>query len=363
MTIKPRLPRLEYFESEPLSASKLRDEPDWSLVERITGRKCPETVNLRTLSRMTQTELGKTLGLTDGQTKKLSAALVLGERLAYAGIERGEFIRKGEDVFRIFQGRMKDAKKEGFYAISMDQKHKVIDIHRISEGTLSMCPVHPREAFNPIIRDSAAAVIFLHNHPSGDPSPSQDDHSLTVRLEEAGKLLGIRVLDHIVVGEETFVSFRDRGLLGDEAEKASRAAEGYGCREDPDSPGDRGKSVRTFLVDHREKVEGGHAPDYTGLVVIGKTPHKVDLWKDGQIQIARRGSDRFTAVGSGRLVPSGPGELTGTIPVQTDRNVRTSVELGIRGVGEGTPVRLSVKERRIEKTLDRTSPPERGISR
>jgi len=200
------------LKSESLSPSKLRDEPDWALVERITGKKCPENVNILQLSRMTPAELRETLGLTDIQGKRLGAALVLGERLANDPVERGESIRSGESVYRIFHARMKDAKKEGFYAITLNQKHQVIDFHRISEGTLSMCPVHPRETFSPAIRDAAAAVIFMHNHPSGNPEPSTDDWSLTERLSAAGKLLGIRVLDHVVIGAGAFVSLRDRGF-------------------------------------------------------------------------------------------------------------------------------------------------------
>jgi len=234
MSRKQFLPGMEFFESEALSVSTLRDEPDWVLVERITGKKCPETVNLRTLSRMTQAELRETLGLSDVQGKKLGAALVLGERLANEAIERGMSINGAKDVFRIFRGQMKDAKKEGFYAVTLDQKHQAIDIHQISEGTLSMCPVHPREAFNPIIRDSAAAVIFLHNHPSGNPEPSKDDYMLTERLAEAGKLLGIRVLDHVVIGDGAFSSLRDLGAFREER-GMSQAAESYGSRESSQS--------------------------------------------------------------------------------------------------------------------------------
>jgi DNA repair protein RadC len=225
---------MEFFESEPLFSSKLRDEPDWALVERITGKKCPETVSLRGLSRMTQTELKETLGLTDLQGKKLGAALILGERLANEAIERGMSINNAKDVFRIFRGQMKDAKKEGFYAVTLDQKHQAIDIHQISEGSLSMTLVHPREAFNPVIRDSAAAVIFMHNHPSGNPDPSKDDHMLTARLAEAGNLLGIRVLDHVVIGDGAFVSLRDLGAFREE-HGMSHAAEGYGSRESSQS--------------------------------------------------------------------------------------------------------------------------------
>ena len=226
MSRRQFLPGMEFFESEPLFSSKFRDEPDWVLVERITGKKCPETVSLRNLSRMTQAELRETLGLTEVQGKKLGAALILGERLASEAIERGTIINCAKDVFRIFSGPMKDSKKEGFYAVTLDQKHQTIDLHRISEGTLSMCPVHPREAFHPIIRDSAAAVIFLHNHPSGNPEPSKDDWSLTERLSEAGNLLGIRVLDHVVIGDGAFVSLLDRGAFREER-GISQAAESY----------------------------------------------------------------------------------------------------------------------------------------
>ena len=234
------IPGLAFLESEPLRAAALREEPDWVLVERITGKKCPETVNLRTLSRMTETELVRTLGLTDTQGKKLSAALTLAERLAHEGIERGQEIRTGKDVFQIFAGQMRDAKKESFCAVTLDQKHKVIDFHRISEGTLSMTPVHPREAFNPVIRDHAAAVIFVHNHPSGNPEPSPDDFHLTERLAEAGKLLGIRVLDHVVVGDGAFTSLLNRGFDFERENGLSQAAEteyAKGAKESSDEYG------------------------------------------------------------------------------------------------------------------------------
>ena len=240
MTRAPFLPGLREFNSEPLRSASLRDEPDWVLVERITGKKCPETVNLRTLSRMTETELSRTLNLSDTQGKKLSAALTMAERLANEPIERGMSVKSGEDIFRIFNGQMKDAKKEGFYAVTLDQKHKVIDLHQIAEGTLSMCPVHPRETFHPIIRDSAAAVIFLHNHPSGNPEPSKDDWRLTERLSEAGKLLGIRVLDHVVMGDGAFASLRDLGFDFERGSGMSQAAESYrGRNPQEELPGEK----------------------------------------------------------------------------------------------------------------------------
>jgi DNA repair protein RadC len=84
---------------------------------------------------------------------------------------------------------------------------------KISEGSLTASLVHPREVYNPVIRESAAAVLFVHNHPSGDPAPSQEDIEITRRLKEVGEVMGIRVLDHVVIGRERYYSFSDRGLL------------------------------------------------------------------------------------------------------------------------------------------------------
>lgn len=277
MNRKPFIPGMEFFGSEVLSASSLRDEPDWVLVERITGKKCPENVNLRILSRMTQTEMRDSLELSDAQAKKLSSALVLGERLANEAIERGMSINGARDVFRIFQGQMKDAKKEGFYAVTVDVKNKAMDIHRISEGTLSMTLVHPREAFNPVIRDSASGVIYIHNHPSGDPEPSKDDYLLTDRLNEAGNLLGIRVLDHVVIGDGDFVSLRDLGAFHEERTKESRAAESYRVRENAREGESEGKMSTAILRNRAMEAESRQdwkkAAEYYRLAIENYPPH------------------------------------------------------------------------------------------
>ena len=97
--------------------------------------------------------------------------------------------------------------------VLLDQKHHVLRDERVSLGTLTASLVHPREVFAPAIRESAAAVAFLHNHPSGDPTPSREDRELTRRLAEAGRLMGIPVLDHVIIGEGGFVSLAEEGLL------------------------------------------------------------------------------------------------------------------------------------------------------
>ena len=96
---------------------------------------------------------------------------------------------------------------------ALDAKHIVIRDFTVSQGSLTVSIVHPREVFNLAVRESAAAIIFVHNHPSGDPQPSEEDHALTQRLMEAGEILGIRVLDHVVIGDGKYVSFADEGFL------------------------------------------------------------------------------------------------------------------------------------------------------
>ena len=167
------------------------------------------------LSRQLIADLSKVKGVGLAKGAQVLAALELGRRLAERSLVPEEAIRSGESVYRILGSRLREERRESFWVLLLDQKHRLRKSERISEGTLSMTPVHPREAFSPAIRESAAAVIFVHNHPSGDPEPSTDDWNLTTRLVECGRLLGIRVLDHVVVGDQAWVSLRDRGASMD----------------------------------------------------------------------------------------------------------------------------------------------------
>ena len=97
--------------------------------------------------------------------------------------------------------------------VLLDNKNKKIRDVKISEGSLTASLVHPREVYNPVIRESAAAVIFVHNHPSGDPAPSPEDIEIPRRLKEVGEVTGVRVLDHVVIGHDRYFSFSDKGML------------------------------------------------------------------------------------------------------------------------------------------------------
>jgi DNA repair protein RadC len=127
----------------------------------------------------------------------------------------GSPCRSSEDVERVARAiyQTLDADKEHFVLLVMNNKNRVNGFKVISTGSLTASLVHPREVWRAALNLCAAAVVFVHNHPSGDPAPSPEDQDITRRLKETGKLLGIRVLDHVVLGQERFFSFSDRGLL------------------------------------------------------------------------------------------------------------------------------------------------------
>ena len=168
--------------------------------------------------------------LSDAQQAELKEASFVVAKTAYcqimAGVELGRRvadakaanrpprkIRGSDDAIEYceerFQRLIADASREEFHIVCLDTKNQVIDSHQISVGTLDASLVHPREVFRPAIKDAASSVLLVHNHPSGDPTPSREDLAVTKRLEEAGKLLGIDVLDHIVLGSFNSVSIAE----------------------------------------------------------------------------------------------------------------------------------------------------------
>jgi DNA repair protein RadC len=118
-------------------------------------------------------------------------------------------IKTAKDVFDIFSDRLTINKKEEFYTLLLDTKNNVIGDHRISVGTLNASLIHPREVFNPAIKASANAIILVHNHPSGDCTPSKDDFNVTKNLVKSGEILRIKVLDHIVIGYKKYYSLKE----------------------------------------------------------------------------------------------------------------------------------------------------------
>ena len=117
------------------------------------------------------------------------------------------------DVYQLMRERLEDADREIFAVLMLDTRNRIIGIHPVSIGSLSASVVCPRETFKAAILANAAAILCVHNHPSGDPEASPEDLAVTTRLKESGELLGIPVLDHVIVGHGTFVSLKDRGML------------------------------------------------------------------------------------------------------------------------------------------------------
>lgn len=152
-------------------------------------------------------------GIGPSKACSVLAAVELGKRISASIPLEKRCIRRGEDVVQMFMEEMRYLKKEHFKSVLVNSKGEVIAVDDISVGELSSTVIHPREAFQSAIRKSASAVIFVHNHPSGDPTPSGEDIKTTARLIEAGELLGIRVLDHIVIGDGKFAGMTDMGFV------------------------------------------------------------------------------------------------------------------------------------------------------
>ncbi len=158
-------------------------------------------------------EMAVVKGIGPAKSAQVKAGLELGRRLARQKWEAGRPLKSAEDVYRDFSERLGKQKREMFYVVLLTNKNKKIREVKISEGSLTASLVHPREVFNPVIRESAAAVIFVHNHPSGDPAPSPEDIDITKRLKQVGEVMGVRVLDHVVIGHGRYYSFSDKGML------------------------------------------------------------------------------------------------------------------------------------------------------
>jgi len=168
---------------------------------------------LQGLSNRSVEELCRTPGIGPAKAAQLKAAIEVGKRVLATPLSSGTRIATSADLFRHFYPLLRDLRREVFKVVLLDAKHAIIREATVSEGSLTVSIVHPREVFNLAVRESAAAVIFVHNHPSGDPAPSEEDRVLTARLVAAGELMGIQVLDHLIIGDGRYTSFADRGWL------------------------------------------------------------------------------------------------------------------------------------------------------
>lgn len=167
---------------------------------------------LRFLSNVSVEEMTGIQGIGLAKAVQVKAALEIGKRLSLEPGVRTQVTSAG-DVSALLMGEMRYLEQESFRSILLDVRNQIISIETNSVGGLDNCLAHPREVFKPAIRKNAAAIILVHNHPSGDPQPSEEDVKVTKVLVDAGRLLGIEVLDHVIIGDNRYVSFRQLGLV------------------------------------------------------------------------------------------------------------------------------------------------------
>ncbi|MSP37940.1 MAG: JAB domain-containing protein [Deltaproteobacteria bacterium] len=168
---------------------------------------------LKGIDDASASEISAVKGIGPAKVAEIKACLEIGKRIGSQKWETGQPLHSAEDVYQHFRENLGREKRELFYVVLLNNKNRKMGEVKISEGSLTASLVHPREVYNPVIRESAAGVIFVHNHPSGDPAPSPEDIDITKRLKEVGDVMGVRVLDHVVIGHDRYFSFNERGLL------------------------------------------------------------------------------------------------------------------------------------------------------
>ncbi|MDK2821002.1 MAG: repair protein RadC [Clostridia bacterium] len=178
----------------------------------VATRLLSKPEGLKYLAEASIEELQKQKGIGLAKASELKAALELGRRLAAFTLSR-KVIKNPQDVANLLMEEMRCLDREYFRTVSLNIKNYVLAVDNVSIGGLNSSLAHPREVFKDPIRRSAASIILAHNHPSGDPTPSKEDIEVTKRLSEAGKILGINVLDHLIIGDGRFVSLKERNLI------------------------------------------------------------------------------------------------------------------------------------------------------
>lgn len=181
---------------------------------QLAQRILKETGDLGKLSGLSVTELcQKFHGVGPARAAQLKAALELSRRYSEKAKESRPLFSNSQSVFDYFHKSFLGKQQEELWIAAVDMKNRLLIKAEVSKGTLSGSLAHPREVFHVAIRNMAAAIILLHNHPSGDPAPSPEDRKVTLQISEAGKLLGIPLLDHIIIGNGRYYSFKDAGAL------------------------------------------------------------------------------------------------------------------------------------------------------
>jgi DNA repair protein RadC len=169
--------------------------------------------SLRRLAANSTGALTRIEGLGAARALAIQAALELGRRMSAESFEQGSPLRSPRDVWAAYAPTLEDLPVEEFHVAVLDAQHRLDRDILVTRGILNSSLVHPREVFREAIAERAAAIVLVHNHPSGDPTPSQDDRAITAQLVAAGKLLDIPVADHLIIGKGRYLSFSEAGIL------------------------------------------------------------------------------------------------------------------------------------------------------
>ncbi|WP_283246416.1 DNA repair protein RadC [Paenibacillus sp. Marseille-Q4541] len=179
----------------------------------VAQRILTEAGSLRSLVDLSIDELIQIKGIGPAKAIQLKAGIELGQRLAQARLPVKPTIRNPRDAAELLMEQLRYLQKEHFVCLFLNTKNHVIAQETLSMGSLNASIVHPREVFRAAIKCSSASIVCAHNHPSGDPTPSPEDIQLTRRLLEAGEIVGIEVLDHVIIGDGKFVSLKEQGFI------------------------------------------------------------------------------------------------------------------------------------------------------
>lgn len=185
-----------------------REENVVNLCSRILTEYSIKQLSLANVSRLMHVH-----GVGKAKAAQIAAVFELARRLETFVDEPKRKVCSPKDVYLLMYPKMREQKKEKFITLCLDTKNQILKEEVVSIGSLNASIVHPREVFKSALMESSASVIMVHNHPSGDPSPSREDIMVTEKMVEGGKLLGIDVLDHIIIGEGRYVSLKDEGFV------------------------------------------------------------------------------------------------------------------------------------------------------
>jgi len=198
-----------------LLALLLRTGSAGESVLALAQRVLSQVNGLKGLTQVTISELMEIHGIGLAKAVQIMAGVELGQRISRLLPEERYAVRTPEDAAQYVMDELRFENQEHFVCLFLNTKFRIIGKKYIFKGTLNSSVVHPREVFREAVRSSAAAIICVHNHPSGDPTPSQEDLEVTERLVEAGHLMGIEIVDHLIIGDQTYYSLREHGLIPD----------------------------------------------------------------------------------------------------------------------------------------------------